>query len=150
MNYIEEIKKILLRLIGVSKELHDVLTREREFLIEHNIAELNNLSKEKDTICLWLNLLKEELNRLLYRFAIEKEIQDIDLGKLFILTGDSSINELKLQLVSLSQSLKELNDFNRILIERSFDFYKDATDFLCSFGYSSEKSLTGTILSKEI
>lgn len=150
MNYIEEIKKILFRLIGISKELHEVLIKEREFLIGHNIIELNNLSKEKDTICLWLNLLKEELNRLLNEFAIEKNIKNINLEKLSILTGDSSLSVLKLQLVSLSQSLKEVNDFNRILVQRSFDFYKDATDFLGSFDIYEEKNLTGTILSKEI
>jgi flagellar biosynthesis/type III secretory pathway chaperone len=150
MSQIEEIKKILLRLIGVSKELHEVLIKEREFLIDHNIVGLNALSKEKDTICLWLNLLKEELNRLLNRFATEKDIQDIDLDKLTIVVEDTSIKMLRLQLISLSQGLKELNDFNRILIERSFDFYKDATDFLGSFGYFAEKDLTGTILSKEI
>lgn len=150
MKSIEEIKKILHRLIDIYKELREVLVREREFLIEHNIVELNHISKEKDTICLWLNLLKEELNRLLNEFAIEREIKNINLEKLSVITGDSSLKALKLQLVSLSQSLKEVNDFNRILIQRSFDFYKDATDFLGSFDFYAEKSLTGTILSKEI
>jgi flagellar biosynthesis/type III secretory pathway chaperone len=150
MTYIDEIKKILKKKIGLLKDLLNVLRREREFLVEHNVKELNVLSKQKDTICLWLKLLSEELKGLINKYALENNLDgEINIDVIFKHSGESDLKILKLQLISLSQSLMELNDFNKILMERSFNFYKEATDFFESFNLCYSKD-AGTILSKEI
>ena len=150
MTYIGEIKKILSRQISILKELMDVLRKEREFLVEHNSIELNVLSKEKDTICLWLKLLNDELKKLMNKYALENNIDgDINIDLICKHSGEPDLKILKLKLISLSQSLMELNDFNRILMERSFNFYKEATDFFESF-HLCNKNDSGIILSKEI
>jgi flagellar biosynthesis/type III secretory pathway chaperone len=150
MTHIDEIKKVLSRQINFLKELLDVLRKERDCLVEHNVKELNVLSKEKDTICLWLKLLSDEIKGLMNKYALENNIDgDINIDLIYKHSGESDLKFLKLQLISLSQSLMELNDFNRILMERSLNFYKEATDFFESFDLSDKRD-TGLILSKEI
>lgn len=150
MNVIEGIKNILMKQINAASMLLDVLQKERECLIELDVSELENLSKEKDTIILWLRLLEEEKNRLMNKFATDKSIDgDINLDRLCGLTGDHALQGFRLQVVSIFQSIAELNEFNRILMERSMVFFKNAAGFLDSFGLCMNQAGAGAVLSKE-
>jgi flagellar biosynthesis/type III secretory pathway chaperone len=149
MSTIEGIKNILMKQITASGMLLEVLQKERECLIELDVTELDNLSKEKDTIVLWLRLLEEEKNRLMNKFAIDSSIDgDINLDRLCGLTGDHALQMFRLQTVSILQSIAELNEFNRILMERSMSFFKNAAGFLDSFGLCMNQGATSTV-SKE-
>jgi hypothetical protein len=150
MKTVDNIKNILIEQISNYQMLLDVLQRERECLISFNSATGETISKEKDTIVLKLRLLEEERTRLVIKFATENGIKDnINLQKLYELTGDISFQSLRLQLISLLQGIAELNDFNRILIERSMNFIKNVTNFLDLFGMNLNSKGIGKILSKE-
>jgi flagellar biosynthesis/type III secretory pathway chaperone len=151
MKTVASIKSVLLEQIGGYRMLLEVLQRERECLISFNSAGVETISKEKDTIVLRLRLLEEERTRLVIKFTAENGIKgDLSLQKFYELTGDVSFKTLRLQLISLLQGIAELNDFNRILIERSMNFIKNATGFLDVFGLNLNSKDTGAILSKEV
>ena len=151
MKTVASIKSVLLEQIGGYRMLLEVLQRERECLISFNSAGVETISKEKDTIVLRLRLLEEERTRLVTKFTAENEIKgNLSLQKFYELTGDVSFKTLRLQLISLLQGIAELNDFNRILIERSMNFIKNATGFLDEFGLNLNSKDTGAILSKEV
>jgi hypothetical protein len=66
------------------------------------------------------------------------------------MTGDDTFQTLRLQLVSLLQSIEELNAFNKVLIGRSLNFIKNSMAFLESFGVGIGRSNSGSVFSKEI
>ncbi|MEW6417040.1 MAG: flagellar protein FlgN [Nitrospirota bacterium] len=146
----DNIKSILIEQVSNYQMLLDVLQRERECLISFNSVAGEAISKEKDTIVLRLRLLEEERIRLVTKFADENGIKGgINLQRLYELTGDVSFQTLRLQLISLLQGIAELNEFNRILIERSMNFIKNATNFLDLFGMNLNSKGIGKVLSKE-
>jgi hypothetical protein len=150
MKTVANIKSILIEQISNYQMLLDVLQGERECLISFNSEAAETISKEKDTIVLKLRLLEEERTRLITKFATENGIKDnINLQRLYELTGDVSFQTLRLQLISLLQGIAELNEFNRILIERSMNFIKNVTNFLDLFGMNLNSKGIGRILSKE-
>jgi hypothetical protein len=150
MKTVANIKSILIEQISNYQMLLDVLQGERECLVSFNSEAAETISKEKDTIVLKLRLLEEERTRLITKFATENGIKgDMNLQRLYELTGDVSFQTLRLQLISLLQGIAELNEFNRILIERSMNFIKNVTNFLDLFGMNLNSKGIGRILSKE-
>lgn len=149
MNTAETIRSILVEQVNGYRTLLDVLQRERACLLRLNALEVENLSKEKDTIVLKLKLLEEERVRLVKVFVSEQSIADKDtFTRLTEVTGDESFQQLRLQLISLLQGITELNGFNRVLIERSASVVKNALNFLGSFGLVPA-SHKGALLSRE-
>jgi len=150
MSTVENVKSILNDQIGAYRILLDVLQREREYLVHFNAPEVEALSKEKDTIVLKLRLLEEERCRLIKMFASENHVADnISLLRLTEMTGDQAFQRLRLQLVSLLQGIVEMNEFNRVLIERSSSMIRNALDFLGSFGVIHQSRNTGSLFSRE-
>lgn len=144
------IKAILSEQVEGYRVLLDILQRERACLLRINAEEVETLSKEKDTIVLKLKLLEEERIRLVASFVAEQAIDDAAAFKrLTEITGDDSYQRLRLQLISLLQSISELNNFNRVLIERSASIVKNALTFLGSFGLATPASSKGALLSRE-
>jgi len=150
MSTVENVKSILNEQVGAYRILLDVLQRERESLVHFNAPEVEALSKEKDTIVLKLRLLEEERCRLIKMFASENHIaENVSLLRLTELTGDQAFQRLRLQLVSLLQGIVEMNEFNRVLIERSSSMIRNALNFLGSFGVNHQSSNTGSLFSRE-
>jgi flagellar biosynthesis/type III secretory pathway chaperone len=146
----ESIKNILSEQVSCYRTLMEVLRKEREHLVHFNAPGVETLSKEKDTIVLQLRLLEEERIRLVRAFAAERAPgEDLSLQRLSQLTGDETLQKLRLQLISLLQGIVELNAFNRVLIERSSSVVKNALQFLSSLGVNHISQNTGTRLSRE-
>jgi flagellar biosynthesis/type III secretory pathway chaperone len=125
-----------------------VLHKERECLINLNAAGIENLSKEKDTIILRLQLFEEERGRLIAKFIADNNITgNMSLQRIYELTGDNSFQVLESQLLKVLQSIEDMNEFNRILMERSINFVKNAANFLDSFAFNTKSR--GVVLSKE-
>ena len=153
MTILDALRSILIEQIEGYRTLLDLLQRERGALTHLNASGVEDLSKEKDLMVLRLRLLEEERLRLVKKFSDERMLKgDVTLRKLAELTGDESFLPLRLQLISLLQSIKELNDFNRILIERSLGFIKNSISFLDASGLSIKKSRNypGALLSREV
>jgi flagellar biosynthesis/type III secretory pathway chaperone len=151
MNLAESIKSILTEQVAAYRTLLEILRRERECLVHIDPAGVETLSKEKDTIVLKLRLLEEERIRLVQAFARNLGINEKSaLEKLAEVTGDNDFRRLRLQLISLLQGIMELNDFNRVLIERSSAVIKNALNFLGSLGIKMQGNSRGALLSREV
>jgi len=150
MTTIESIKSILSDQVNGYRTLLDVLRKEREYLVHLNAPAVEALSKEKDTIVLKLRLLEEERCRLITTVAQERSLNaPVSLQQLAQMTGDETFPQLRLQLISLLQGIVEMNEFNRVLIERSSSVIKNALNFLGSFGVAHATGDTGTRVSRE-
>jgi len=150
MNVVENIRAILSEQVAGYRTLVEILRRERECLVRFDPAGVETLSKEKDTLVLKLRLLEEERIRLVKVFAAEHAIaEQSTLQRLVEVTGDDSFQQLRSQLVSLLQGIMELNDFNRVLIERSSGVVQNALGFLSSFGIANATQHKGRLLSRE-
>jgi len=135
MKQTDDIKSILTEQVGGYRILLDLLQRERATLLRFDPRAMESLSKEKDTIVMKLRLLEEERIRLVQAFMEEHRITDkAVLSKLAEVVGNDSFQRLRLQLISLLQSITELNGFNRVLIERSTAVVKNTLNFLSSIG----------------
>ncbi|MBI4620081.1 MAG: flagellar protein FlgN [Desulfobacterales bacterium] len=148
MKTVDSVKSILIELISSYRMLLYVLHKERECLINLNAAGIENLSKEKDTIILRLQLFEEERGRLIAKFIADNNITgNMSLQRIYELTGDNSFQVLESQLLKVLQSIEDMNEFNRILMERSINFVKNAANFLNSFAFNTKNR--GVVLSKE-
>ncbi|HYA85699.1 MAG TPA: flagellar protein FlgN [Nitrospirota bacterium] len=147
----ENIKTILTEQVSGYRTLLDILQRERECLLHFNAPEVETLSKEKDTVVLKLKLLEEERIRLVKSFVAEHDVDEqAAFQTLSRVTGDHSFQRLRMQLISLLQSITELNGFNRVLIERSVTVVKNALNFLGSIGVTVQSSKSGSRLTREV
>jgi len=150
MTIVENIRSILSEQVAGYRALVEILRRERECLVRFDPSGVETLSKEKDTLVLKLRLLEEERIRLVQTFAADNKIaEQAALQRLIEVTGDGSIQQLRSQLVSLLQGIMELNEFNRVLIERSSGVVETALNFLGSFGIANATQHKGRLLSRE-
>jgi flagellar biosynthesis/type III secretory pathway chaperone len=150
MNVSSTIKSILSEQVEGYRTLLSVLQRERACLVRFDPQGVETLSKEKDTIVLKLRLLEEERIRLVRQFASEQTVpESAAFQKLSDLAGDDSFQKIRLQLISLLQSITELNGFNRVLIERSAAVVKNSLAFLASVGVPNPATRRGSLLSRE-
>lgn len=145
MTSVEAITNILNEQVNSYKMLLDLLQRERACLLDFDAEGVEELSKEKDTLVLRLRLLEEERIRLMRNFSDS----DTSLQRLWELTGDNTFQDMRSKLISLLQSIEELNEFNRLLIERSLSYIKSTSNFFGSFGLSCNTKGKGTLLSRE-
>lgn len=152
MKTIDKIKNILSSQVAGYNAFFDLLHREKECLISINPAEVERLSREKDTLVLRLKLLEEERIRLVSLFSVENKLPgDINLKKIAEFAKDEELHKLRLQLVSLVQGISELNEFNRVLIERSISFVKNSVNFLALLGVGAiQNSSSGMTFSREV
>lgn len=151
MKIIESIKNILIEQINNYRSLLELLQKEKECLIDINPRGVEEISKEKDTTILKLRLLEEERIRLIDKFSAQNRMNEkINLQRLYEMTKDEDLHTIRLQLISLLQSIQELNTFNMILINRSLNFVRQSTSFLESFGLNFDHKNKAVIISKEI
>jgi hypothetical protein len=151
MRTLDKIKNLLVEQITSYRSLLDLLQRERESLVRLDAGGVEAISKEKDTVIIRLRLIEEERIRLVGKFLAENHLaSNLSLQRIVEITGDESLQILRLQLVSLLQSIEELNAFNMVLIGRSLNFIKHSMAFLESFGLDIDQLNTGTIFSREI
>jgi flagellar biosynthesis/type III secretory pathway chaperone len=151
MSTLDRIKDILGEQINGYRTLLEVLQRERACLVHLNPEGVETLAKEKDTIMLKLRLLEEERMRLVRAFAAETgSTGTMTLQRLHEMTGDEAYSGLRSQMLSLVQAISELNEFNKILIERSSNFVRRTLGFIDSFGLTVDRKKTGSVLSREV
>ena len=146
----QAIVSILREQVNSYKILLELLNDERTSLVNIDAGRIENISKKKDTVVMRLRLLEEERQRLLTEFAAELDLDpDISLHELGKLTKNTQIPELRSQLISLLQSIEEMNTFNSVLIDRSLQQVRTSTGFFNSFLNESAPPNTGVLLSKE-
>jgi flagellar biosynthesis/type III secretory pathway chaperone len=153
MKPLAALKTILLEQERCFKALVDLLQKERASLIDFEVTGLEELAKEKDTLLLRLRLLEEERLRLAGTLAADDRFGppgDVTLRALAERTGDAELAGIRLKLVSLVQSIEDLNGFNRHLIDRSLGNLRCTSGFFQALGAPvPERGTRGTLLSKE-
>lgn len=148
---IQAITNILKEQVDGYKTFLAILQREKECLIHIDMVGMEDISKEKDTAVMRLRLLEEERVRLMKKFAEDKGIfRDITLIEMGEFAEDNTLFALRSQLLSLLQSIEEMNSFNSILISRSINYLRANTNFLSSFTAGLSPETKGALLSKEI
>jgi len=146
----QAIISILREQINSYKILLDLLNDERKSLVDIDADRIELISKKKDTIIMRLRLLEEERQRLLIEFAHDNDVDsDMSLLELGKLTANSKIPEMRSQLISLLQSIEEMNRFNSVLIDRSLQQVRTSSGFFNSFCNESPPPNTGVLLSRE-
>ena len=149
MTSVQAIMSILKEQLDSYRTLLDLLHRERECLINIDAEKVEELSKEKDTIVMRLRLLEEERIRLAKKIAEDYGIAgDITLHDLWVLTKDDTFVAMRSQMLSLLQSIEEMNEFNRILTDRSISYIRTTANFFRLFASDNAKT-KGTLLSME-
>ena len=153
MNALAPLKVILLEQEKCCKALVDLLQRERGHLIEFDVPAVEEVTKEKDTLLPRLRLLDEERLRLtaaLVATGAGPPGGEATLRALCEHTGDTELSGIRLKLVSLVQSIEDLNGFNRHLIDRSLNNVRTATGFFQAFGgHRTGPVSSGTLVSRE-
>ena len=146
----QAILRILREQVNSYKMRLHLLNDKRKSLVEIDTDRIENISKEKDTLVMRLRLQEEERQRLLAEFTRDHDIEDeitlVELGKY---TGNGQIPELRSQLISLLQSIEEMNKFNNVLIDRSLQQVRTSSGFFNSFCNESLPPNKGVLLSKE-
>jgi len=158
MRLLEAIQKILVEQVQGCRLLLELLQREKVCLLDLQMDRIEALTKEKDILILKLRLLEEERKRLLDQFirenpqyySTEPIFQKISLRKLAEVTGEPLFLDLRSKLISLSQSIKELNDLNKVMIDRTLGFLKKNNQFLGLFYPGSSRGEKGRLLSREM
>ena len=152
MSHLSSMKVILREQETCCKTLVRLLQKERGCLVEFDVSAVEELAKEKDTLLLRLRLLEEERQRLAAALSGDWPGQgggEFTLRALAERTGDDELSGIRLRLVSLVQSINDLNGFNRHLIDRSLSCVRTARGFFSAFGGSPEPAASGTLLSRE-
>lgn len=150
MTYEKAVISILQEQINTYKTLLELLKNERLCLVDFDAEKVETISKEKDTVVMRLRLLEEERVRLLRKFAEEKGLSaDLNLDAMATHTGDSNFSILRTQMLSLLQSIEEMNKFNNILIDKSIKYIRTTASFFNSFTAHHMPQTAGVLLSKE-
>jgi flagellar biosynthesis/type III secretory pathway chaperone len=151
MTVTDSIKDILAEQITAYSMLQSLLQQEKICLVNVNHSEIEDCSKEKDTILIRLRLLEDERKRLLKKYSLQKGLtEEATLNMLSQDTGDDAFAAMRLQIISLLQNITELNEFNRILIDRSVSFFRNALGFLDSAGFDTNHAQKVRIISREV
>jgi hypothetical protein len=159
MLQLETIKKVLSEQVQGCRLLLELLQREKICLLELQVDGIEALTKQKDIQVLKLRLLEEERERLLDSYLLEKFPEffkegacspKISLQKLAELTGDTIFQEMRSKLISLSQSIKELNELNKVMIDRTLGFLKKNNQFLGMLYPGNSRVVKGGLLSLEM
>lgn len=141
---------ILQEQVSSYKLLHDLLRRERTCLVNIEPEKVTEIAKEKDTVLMRIRLLEEERIRLIKKFVQANDINDgVNLKELEKHTGNNMFTILRSQLLSLLQSIEEMNQFNSILIDRSLNYIKTTKNAISSFAEGNITQTTGVLLSRE-
>ncbi len=156
---LKALKKILVEEVQGCRLLLELLQREKRCLLELQMEGIEALTKQKDVLVLKLRLLEEERERLLGIFLLRNfpdfltegaPSRKITLQKLAELTGEIFFQEMRSKLISLSQSIKELNDLNKVMIDRTLVFLKKNNQFLGMAYPGSSQDDKGRLLSVEM
>ena len=160
MKLLEAIKKVLGEQIQGCRQMMDLLQREKVYLLDLQMEGVEAVTKEKDSLVLKLRLLEEERIRLFDCLIAEnpqgiltkcQDPEKLTLQRLAEITGETIFREIRSKLISLSQSIKELNDLNKVMIDRTLNFLKKNNNFLGTF-YPGAPAMgeKGGLLSREI
>ena len=144
---VEKIMDTLSLQVHCYRDLMEVLQQEKDHLLDFDVEGLETVSKEKDTTVMRLRLMEEARVRQLEEYFRSTGSQGKSLMDLYETVGDESIMNIRTKLISQIKGVKELNDFNNILIGRSLNYVRASTDFFSAFGHERGDDVRGVFCS---
>ena len=142
----DQILKILEEQVRSYSRLYDLLKGEKKAIVSFDPLAVEVLAKEKDNLVLQLKLLEEERKRLADEFFEDSEGGQ-SISDLHSITGNKRFLDLRSQLLSLVQGIGELNEVNRLLIERASLHLRASSAFFQTFDFKTSHSRT---ISREV
>ncbi len=136
-----QILKILEEQVRSYSRLYDLLKGEKKAIISFDPLAVETLAKDKDNLMLQLRLLEEERKRLADEFFGDRDGGQ-SISDLHSITGNKRFLDLRSQLLSLMQGIGELNEVNRLLIERASLHLKVSSSFFQTFDVKTSPSRT--------
>ncbi len=137
----DQLLKILEEQVRSYSRLYDLLKGEKKAIVSFDPIAVEALAKEKDNLVLQLRLLEEERKRLADEFFGDREGGQ-SISDLHTITGNKRFLDLRSQLLSLMQGIGELNDVNRLLIERASLHLRVSSAFFQTFDVKASPSRT--------
>ena len=110
--------------------LYKLLKKEKINLLNLDVDNIIEITKEKDTLLLKLRLLEDEKKRLINKFFND----EIAANKILECKKNSIMSDTFLKLSSLIQDIKKLSAVNRNLISRSLDYINNISHFFNKTG----------------
>ncbi len=142
----DELIRILNEEVRCYRSLLELLGREKDAIISFKPAVLEEIAKNKDTIILQIRLLDDERKRLVRELSRHYST-GTSLSDIYAATGDEEFLRIRSELVSILQCIEEINEINRIFIDRATLHIKTSAAYLQSV--SSFSDLNSTV-SREV
>ncbi len=137
----DELIRILNEEVKCYRRLLELLGREKDAIISFKPAILEEISKNKDTLILQIRLLDDERKRLVKELSRQYSTGS-SLSDIYAATGDKELLRIRSELVSILQSIEEINEINRIFIDRATLHIKTSATFLQSVSSFSDVKST--------
>ena len=154
----QDLIKVLEQEIDLCEQLHNVLEREKQSVVSHDLDMFTEVGKEKDTL---FALLAEAEN---IRLDIVKQAESVPEGSLSVSKDMhkifTEIEDRKKRLSEIVTRVREMSNNNLILINNALSLVKESIAFLKDVvsdesiyqatGDSKKSAPVGKFLSKDI
>lgn len=132
-NKFENLLEILEKEVAVYREFLNLLQMERQYMVDLSLDKLYECVKHKETITLNLKVLEE--SRIDVISAIEEGFNSGRLTLLMIINiapprYKKGLESCRSDLISLVNSIREINQINGILAERAINYTRSPLTFL--------------------
>ena len=150
---------------GFYQSLLLIVQKENRAVVDLKLKELNEVIKEKENLLLKIQILEEQRQRMLDRVAdsIECPFQGLTLSKLSQLIEEpysTLLNTCHSNLLSITQSIQEVNNSNKSLVMHSLKLVGSSLSLLdnlispipvyCRTGKTQINDKGGQVLSSQI
>ncbi len=137
---LDSLSEILKEIVENYSLLLDIFQRERQFIIENSLHRLHDCIKQKETVILKLKMLEDsrisvtdKLATFIRAASREPRAANITLSYLSDSTSEpysSKFKSYRSRLLSLVQSIRDVNRENKGFIEMSMDTIRESFKFL--------------------
>ena len=139
----EKFTELLEKECGLYGSLLEILQTEKEALVGSRIEELQEILKVKENLLLKIRILEDQRHRSLRKIAelLELKAQDVTLKRLSNIIGEPHSSKLKncsSKLLSIAQSIQEINNSNRSLLIHSIELVRGSMNLFMNIMPSSQ------------
>ena len=146
-----DLSDVLGRELDTYRSLLSLLQKEREIVIDFSTEDLIQTNKEKESLVLKIRILEESRVALLEKLAARMGVsaEALTLSVLEERAKEPFATQLKTHrsnLLAILQSIREVNEGNRLFLQHSADFIKGSLALIRHLTASSPKYMATGIL----
>ena len=146
-----DLSDLLRREFDVYQSLLSLLQKERRIVVDCSVEDLIQTNKEKENLVLKIRILEESREAMLEKIAEKMGLamDEVTLSRLEEKLKEpfaSQLRSLRSKLSAILQSIREVNEENRVFLQHSVDFVKGSLALIRYLTVSSPKYMaTGTL-----